>query len=125
MKKVLLGAMLLCSFFSCTENGEQINVVKNKLSSTPLYQKEVSSMKFECLSILDSDIYEYNIKKTQEFGDRFKQIKITKYQDSLSKSTGKKCYKVHFFRLIGKDTVNDGFILLNENNKIVGFKYKK
>lgn len=125
MKNLILLVGVALMTISCTKNSEQINIVKDKLSQLPLYKKEVKDMSFECFDVLDSDVYKYNFERFTKFGSRSDAQRIIKYQDSLEKSTGKKFYKVHFFRLVGKDTLNNGYIYLNDENKQIGFKFEK
>lgn len=122
----ILGMSLI--FFSCSKNSDQESIVKNSLSKSNLYKNEVESLQFETFEILDKDAYDYIIKRYQKQQESFANTEtsnlISVYLDSLGKSRGEKFYKVHFFRVAG-DTLNNGYVLLNNSNKIIGFDYKK
>ena len=122
----ILGMSLF--FLSCSKNSEQQSIVKNSLSKSNLYKNEVEALKFETFEILDKYAYDYIIKRYQKQQASFATMETNKlislYLDSLGKSKGEKFYKVHFFRVAG-DTLNNGYVLLNNNNKIIGFDYKK
>lgn len=128
MKKSLLIIAISLSLFSCDKHSEQESIVKNSLGKNNLYKKEVELLKFQTSEILDKDAYNFIIKRYQKQQESYASLETSKlistYLDSLGKSSGEKYYRVHFFR-VAEDTLNNGYVLLNNKNKIIGFDYRK
>ena len=129
MKKTILLLSLSVSILSCTKNSEQIEAVKKDLLSHNATELELKDYKFEVFEISDKDAYDNIIKIKQGYQKEYfsEEIskEVTKYLDSLGKASGnKKFYKVHYYR-IASDTLNNGFVFLNDKNQKIGFQYKK
>ena len=129
MKKTILLLSLSVSILSCSKNSEQIEAVKKDLLSHNASELELKDYKFEVFEISDKDAYDNIIKIKQGYQKEYFSEEISKeittYLDSLGKASGnKKFFKVHYYR-IASDTLNNGFVFLNDKNQKIGFQYKK
>jgi hypothetical protein len=128
MRKLVSIIAISIALVSCSKNYEQEEIVKKSLSKSNLYKNEVESIEYETSEILDKDAYNYIIKRYQKQQEGYANLEtsnlISKYIDSVGKSKGEKFFRVHFFR-VSQDTLNNGYVLLNNKNKIIGFDYRK
>ena len=129
MKKTILLLSLSVSILSCSKNSEQIEAVKKDLLSHNASELELKDYKIEVFEISDKDAYDNIIKIKQGYQKEYFSEEISKeittYLDSLGKASGnKKFFKVHYYR-IASDTLNNGFVFLNDKNQKIGFQYKK
>jgi hypothetical protein len=129
MKKTILLLSLSVSILSCSKNSEQIEAVKKDLLSHNVTELELKDYKFEVFEISDRDAYDNIIKIKQGYQKKYFLEEINKevirYLDSLGNASGNiKFYKVHYYR-IANDTLNNGFVFLNNKNQKIGFQYKK
>jgi hypothetical protein len=127
--KLLLLATL--TFLSCQKNAEQIAIAKKQISSK-YKAAETAAMQYNCLEILDKDAYKtlaanaredsQNLSNAGQYEAALKSAENAgKYLDSSNNATEKKFYRINYYRITSKDTVNKGFILLNDANKKIGF----
>ena len=132
MKKTFLIFAITTTLFSCQKNSEQIDVVKKELKTWRKTDKEIDQYKFEVTEMMDKDMYDILNKKHTDRSNEYqnygyyegaqKEIELaSKFVDSMGKAKGeKKFYKVHFYRIVGKDTLDKGSLMLNDKNKKIG-----
>ncbi|MDI6045881.1 hypothetical protein [Flavobacterium yafengii] len=136
MKKTILIFAITTSLISCQKNAEQIDVAKKQLQTWRKSEKEIGQYKFEVTEMMDKDMYDILYKKHIErsheyqsygsFSGAQKEMNLaSKFIDSMGKAKGEKdFYRVHFYRMVGKDTVDKGSLMLNDKNKKIGFLTK-
>ena len=129
MKKNILILGLSVLLISCSKNSDAIEVVKKDLLAHNKKETELKEMKYDVFEISDKDAYDFIIKTKQGYIKDYYSEEISKeinvYFDSLKQAKGdKKYYKIHYYRIAG-DTLNNGFVILNDKNNKIGFKYLK
>ena len=135
MKNIILVLSIAMSFASCSKNGEQIEVAKNKLKQQGKSETEIQDTKFNVVEMIDKDVYNIlydkknkTIIETMSVGGDYKQMEkeSENLASEIRNSKGeKKFFKVQFFRLADKDTVSNSIIYLNDKNEELGFEYLK
>lgn len=135
MKKIILTLAVAIFLASCSKNSEQIEIAKQDLKSDGKTEKEIESTKYDVIELIDKDAYSILVDlknkaiiETISVGGNADNVKkeAVELEKKISESNGTKIfYKVHFYRLVDKDTVSNSILYLDDKNKKIGFQYLK
>ena len=114
---------------SCSENKELVEAAKAQLLNIRATPQTIEEYDFEVIELRDRDAYDMLAKKYQRGADgmdkfpevRNQQLEMAKsYLQKQGEATENKMfYRVHAFRLVDKDTTDNFYIFLDDQNKYV------
>lgn len=133
IKILILGTFLCC--YSCQKNGAQIAAAKKQLAAK-YTAAELAQLEYGCVEILDKEAYRllsdkarndsHDLSDAGQYEQALKQAENAgKYSDSAGQGTDKIFYKVSYYRATAKDTLAQGIMFLNDENKKIGFTQQK
>ena len=122
----LVIALLL---ISCSENKEQVEAAKAQLLTIRATPQTIEEYDFEVIELRDRDAYDMLAKKYQKGADgmdKFPEVKSQQLDMAMSylKKQGeatenKMFYRVHAFRKVDRDTIDNFYIFLDDQNKYI------